>query len=72
MSNLISPIGKGFRMQQMTAKTPAERVADLRAHRLLLGLRRLELYAHPDHHKAIKQFAARLARKVPGYSKERG
>lgn len=47
----------------MTAKTPAERVAALRASRKALGLRRLELYAHPDDWPAIKALADKLQRK---------
>lgn len=45
------------------AKTTAERVAALRAAREAKGLKRLELYAHPDDHAAIKEHAAELARK---------
>lgn len=37
------------------------RVAAMRARRAALGLTRLELYAHPDDHQALKQLAARLA-----------
>lgn len=45
------------------AKTTAERVAALRAARDAKGLKRLELYAHQDDHAAIKEHAAKLARK---------
>ena len=45
------------------AKTGAERVATLRAARDALGLKRLELYAHPDDWPAIKALAEKLARK---------
>ena len=45
------------------AKTTAERVAALRAARDALGLKRLELYAHPDDWPAIKALAERLERK---------
>lgn len=45
------------------AKTTAARVAELRQRRADLGLTRLELYAHPDDHKAIKALAAKLQRK---------
>lgn len=45
------------------SKTAAERVAALRAARDALGLKRLELYAHPDDWPAIKALAAKLQRK---------
>lgn len=45
------------------AKTTAERVAALRAARDALGLKRLELYAHPDDWPAIKALAEKLQRK---------
>jgi predicted component of type VI protein secretion system len=45
------------------AKTGAERVAALRAARHALGLKRLELYAHPEDWPAIKALAERLQRK---------
>lgn len=45
------------------AKTTAARVAELRQRRDDLGLKRLELYAHPDDHEAIKALAAKLQRK---------
>ena len=45
------------------AKTTTERVADLRASRNALGLKRLELYAHPDDWPAIKALAEKLQRK---------
>lgn len=45
------------------AKTTAQRVASLRAARADLGLKRLELYAHPDDHPAIKEHAEKLQRK---------
>ena len=44
----------------MTAKTTTERVAKLRAAREAQGLRRLELYAHPDDWPTIKALADRL------------
>ena len=46
-----------------TAKTTSERVAKLRADRDALGLKRLELYAHPDDWPAIKALAEKLQRK---------
>ena len=44
----------------MTPKTTAARVAALRQRRAALGLKRLELYAHPTDHAALKALAARL------------
>ncbi len=52
----MSEARKGF-----SPKTTAERVAALRAARDAQGLKRLELYAHPDDHAAIKEHAAKLA-----------
>lgn len=45
------------------AKTTSERVAALRAARDALGLKRLELYAHPDDWPAIKALAEKLQRR---------
>jgi len=45
------------------AKTTSERVAKLRADRDAMGLKRLELYAHPDDWPAIKTLAEKLQRK---------
>ena len=47
----------------MTAKTPTERVQALRAERAALGLKRLELYAHPDDWPGIKALAEKLQRR---------
>ena len=47
----------------MTAKTTSERVAAMRAARDALGLKRLELYAHPEDWPAIKAMAEKLQRK---------
>jgi hypothetical protein len=44
----------------MTAKPVAARVAALRVRRAALGLKRLELYAHPADHATLKALAARL------------
>lgn len=41
-------------------KTTAQRVAALRAARDALGLKRLELYAHPEDWPAIKALAEKL------------
>jgi hypothetical protein len=46
--------------QMSAAKTTAERVAKLRADRDALGLKRLELYAHPEDWPAIKALAEKL------------
>ncbi len=45
------------------AKTASERVAKLRADRDALGLKRLELYAHPEDWPAIKALAEKLQRR---------
>jgi hypothetical protein len=47
----------------VNAKTVAERVQALRQRREALGVTRLELYAHPDDHAALKVLADRLQRK---------
>ena len=47
----------------MTAQTPAERKAAERQRRAESGLTRLEVYAHPDDHEAIKTLAAKLQAK---------
>jgi hypothetical protein len=41
----------------MTPKTPTQRVQALRQRRTELGLTRLDLYAHPYDHAAIKALA---------------
>jgi hypothetical protein len=45
------------------AKTTSERVAAMRAARDALGLKRLELYAHPEDWLQIKALAEKLQRK---------
>ena len=45
------------------AKTTTERVAALRAARDALGLKRMELYAHPEDWPAIKALAEKLQRR---------
>jgi len=55
----------------MTAKTTTERVAAMRAARDALGLRRLDLYAHPDDWPAIKALAAKLAKKREPTNKDK-
>jgi hypothetical protein len=47
----------------MTAKQASERMAAFRKRRQESGLKRLEMYAHPDDHEAIKETAAKLQRK---------
>lgn len=54
----------------MTAQTPAERKASERQRRADAGLTRLEVYAHPDDHAAIKAYAAKLAKKRERKRKE--
>jgi hypothetical protein len=44
-------------------KTTNERVAALRAAREALGLKRLELYVHPDDWQAIKTLAEKLKKR---------
>jgi hypothetical protein len=41
-------------------KTTAERVQALRTRREALGLRRFEVYVHPDDYDAVKALADRL------------
>ena len=48
------------------AKTTSERVGALRAAREAQGLRRLELYAHPEDWPTIKAQAEKLKRKRLG------
>ncbi len=45
------------------ARTTSERVAAMRAARDALGLKRLELYAHPDDWPQIKALAEKLQRR---------
>jgi hypothetical protein len=47
----------------LAPKTTSERVQAMRAARDALGLKRLELYAHPEDWPAIKALAERLQRK---------
>jgi hypothetical protein len=47
----------------VTAQTTAQRKAAERLRRQDAGLVRLELWAHPDDHEALKALAAKLARK---------
>ena len=44
-------------------KTGAERIQAMRAARDAAGLRRLEVYVHPDDWPRVKALAARLQRK---------
>ena len=53
------------------AKTTSERVAKLRADRDALGLKRLELYAHPDDWDKIKACAFVLNMKRTKAAKKR-
>ena len=45
----------------MTAKPKSEIMAATRRSRVAAGLKRLELWAKPEHHATIKKFAADLA-----------
>jgi hypothetical protein len=45
----------------VNAKSTAERVKALRQRREALGLTRLELWAHPQDHGAIKRYASNRA-----------
>ena len=47
----------------MTAKTTTERVAAMRQRRADAGLVRMDVYAHPADHPAIKALAEKLQRK---------
>ena len=48
----------------MTAKTGAQRVTDSKARKIAAGMREVRsLWAHPDDHAAIREAAAKLARK---------
>jgi hypothetical protein len=53
----------------MTAKSPAQRVADLRARRQALGLTRLELWARPEDHEYLKAKAEWLQKRRERRSK---
>ncbi len=44
----------------MTAKTDTQRVAELRQRRIDLGQKRLDVYAHPEDHPAIKALVEKL------------
>lgn len=56
----------------MTAKPATERMAALRKRRQEAGFSRLELWLHPDDHKAIKEAAAKLQRKRDKAAKRGG
>jgi hypothetical protein len=47
----------------MTAKSASERMAAMRQRREALGFTRLELWAHPQDHDALKRRAEQLQRK---------
>ena len=47
----------------MNAVVVKDRVAKMRADRDALGLKRLELYAHPEHCPSIKALAEKLQRR---------
>jgi hypothetical protein len=56
----------------MTAKPATERMAALRKRRQVEGLTRLELWAHPGDHEAVKEAAAKLQRKRDKAAKRGG
>lgn len=47
----------------MTAKSSAQRIAEMRAKRKAAGLVHVDLDAHPDDAAEIKAYAAKLAEK---------
>ena len=48
----------------MTAKTPAQRQAELKARRVAAGLTQVtNLWAHPEDHAEIRKAAAKAARR---------
>lgn len=47
-----------------------ERKAKERADRKALGLKRLELYAHPEDHTEVKEAAAKIARRRARLAKQ--
>ena len=53
------------------AKTTSERVQTMRTARDALGLKRLELYAHPEDWPAIKALAEKLQRKRARLAKQK-
>ena len=65
MSQERGPRAKSYSLAELgiAPKTTSERVAKLRADRGALGLRRLELYAHPDDRPQIKALAEKLQRR---------
>lgn len=65
MSRERGPRAKSYSLSELgiAPKTTSERVAKLRADRDALGLKRLELYAHPEDWPAIKAIAEKLQRK---------
>ena len=55
----------------LVPKTGAERLAAMRAARDVLGLKRLELSAHPEDWPAIKALAEKLQRKRARLAKQK-
>jgi len=51
--------------EKPTPKTNAERQEALKKKRKDAGLSRLEIYAPPDHHNKIKDYAAKLSKTKP-------
>lgn len=65
MSQERGPRAKSYSLAELglAPKTTSERVQAMRAARDALGLKRLELYAHPDDWPAIKALAEKLQRR---------
>ena len=56
----------------MNAVAVKDRVAKMRADRDALGLKRLELYAHPEDWPAIKALAEKLQRRCAKLARRNG
>lgn len=65
MSQERGPRAKSYSLAELglAPKTTSERVQEMRAARDALGLKRLELYAHPEDWPAIKALAEKLQRR---------
>lgn len=73
MSKERGPRAKSYSLAELglVPKTTSERVQAMRAARDALGLKRLELYAHPEDWPAIKALAEKLQRKRAKLEKPR-
>lgn len=52
--------GHGVIVLRMVGKTPAQRKAEERARREMLGVKRLEFYLPPELHDKVKKYVRRL------------